>query len=58
MSKHVIVSDRSHEQIAALAMMLTAQRGRPVSYAEVVEWLIQANQEFGKLLAAQQDGGA
>jgi hypothetical protein len=58
MSKHVIVSDRSHDQIKAYADELGRERGRPVSFAEVIEYWHDCVTELRRLLAAEQDGGA
>lgn len=46
------------ERLAELQAQLRKERGRAVTYNEVVEYLLDAREELARLLAAQYGGEA
>ena len=46
------------DELARLQRQLRAERGRPVTYNEVVEYLLQAREELVKILTAAAEQGA
>lgn len=46
------------EELAEIQRELRAERGRPVTYNEVIEFLLAARRELARLLLAEAEGGA
>lgn len=45
-------------ELAELQAELRAERGYPVTYNQVIEFLLEARRELARLLMADTDGGA